>query len=372
MATMMLDDTDQQHQIPRSPLDYLSAFSIVVTAIGFLSRWLPLDLVQGISAYVMGTGIVCAVTTTFFRIIGTPLAGRYLERTDRNALQQLRVENPDATGIVFQRSRGLWMTLVARVAGTSYKDFGYRVFMQCPERLWSHGAIGQVVGYRALQGDEFDHMVHGGGPVGEQAAIDQLRQFVETHDRRFGTTASSLLEIERLIKAYHEEALQLLLPEAKAKASSVVDVGQAEPVTDRLDDLVYQFESMVMACKFIRTVHYRLTKTDKEAISVTDIEVEPGYHAPNEYVLMPLMLAPHSRVATDHDGLIEFTISQAHKSLMAGWVIGRSGDILHPTAGNRAFNAFDEVQSEHPNVSLQETADRTLKRYNDTRSNNDG
>lgn len=372
---MKSEDHDQQRQSRLSPLDYLSAASIGVTAIGFFSLWFPQGLVQGISAFVMGIGLACAFTITLFRMAAVPLAVRFLDKTDRTALQHLSDSNRETSGIVFQRSRGSWTKLVGRVAGPSYHDFGYRVFMQCPERLWGHGCIGQVLGLNALQGDEFDHVFHGGGPVGQQVALERLQEFVETHDRRFGATAESLLEIENLVRVFYKDTLQLLLPDARAKALLVVEVDATESPNKRVESITYQLESMLMAADFLRTVHYRLTKTYTETISSTEIEAQPAYHPPAEYTSLPLLLSPGSKVMIDHDRWVELMFSQAHEALVLGWVIGQRCDIDDEDMGRTAKTALDDImvaQSEHPVSSLQELADRTLKRFDDIRSDNDG
>lgn len=356
------------------PLDCVRDASIVVSVIGFAAQWFPHNVVQLTSTFVMGGALVFAVVIILFRHGVAPLAGRYLDNAERKAMQHLRDANSENSGVVFERKRGFWMTSLARVAGTSYEDFGFMVFMQCPERLWGHGGIGQSLASEALHGEDFDLMVFGGGPIGKLEAIGRVREFVLAHDRRVVLSARRLPELRKWIRGFHDEAQKLLLPDARATAQSVVETEEAGSAKERVEALTYQLTSMIMAADFIETLYYRLTKTDIRHMNPNEVIAQPGYHPPPiEYSSLPLMFTDDTQISVDHDGLIDLMTSWAHKSLVLGWVLGHRGDIDDGDIGTKANIALDNVMASEAGQqasSLQEIADLTLKRFDEIRSTN--
>lgn len=365
---MRYEDTDRQESHPRSPLDWVRDASIGLTLIGFFGQWFPQGIVQVASILVMGLGLLCAVAITILRRLAEPCIGGNLDNVERKALLRLRETNRETTGIVFQRTRSRWYSLLARVAGHSYREFGYGVFMQCPERLWGHGGIGQVLALTVLQGDDFDLMVRGGGPVGKLEAVGRMREFVESHDRRFAVPARGLLELEKSLRSFHDDAQQLLLPDAKAIAQSVTEIGQVESAEERVEALTYQLTSIVMAADFIQTVHYRLMKTDQERMSAEEIVAQPGYQPPAKFASLPLLIPDGTRVQIDHLGLVGMMIAEWHRALVLGWVAGQRGEVDNECLVRMATQALNDVQ-EHPVSSLQELAELVLMRFDEINSN---
>lgn len=368
---MQPEDQGQQPHRPRSPLDIVRDASIGVSMIGFLAQWLSQDIVRTASIVVMGVALFCAVALTIHSRLAVPRLGRYLDNVERKALLRLRETNRETTGIVFQRTRSRWYSLLARVAGHSYREFGYGVFMQCPERLWGHGGIGQVLALTVLQGDDFDLMVRGGGPVGKLEAVGRMREFVESHDRRFAVPARGLLELEKSLRSFHDDAQQLLLPDAKAIAQSVTEIGQVESAEERVEALTYQLTSIVMAADFIQTVHYRLMKTDQERMSAEEIVAQPGYQPPAKFASLPLLIPDGTRVQIDHLGLVGMMIAEWHRALVLGWVAGQRGEVDNECLVRMATQALNDVQEqqEHPVSSLQELAELVLMRFDEINSN---
>ena len=364
---MRPEESEQPRENRRVPLDYVRDASIVVSLIGFSAQWFPQALVQTVSTGVLGVALACAVGLTIFRHLVVPLIARYLDNYDSNASQHFVDANRETEGIVFQRERDRWRTLLARITGIPHQYLGYRVFMRCPKQLWIHGGIGEATAMATLPSDELINMTIGGGPVGTVEAIAQVKLFVMNHDRRIVFSAWGQGNMETCIDAImgaHDGVQKLIQPDAMAAAQAGVQFNEMESPDERVERILYQLDTMMRSVCFLTTVHYRLTKTDTASMDSRDFVVGDGTYDSSKYASLPLLIEGDFRVTTGF-GDSELLASLTAESLAVGYVIGRKGGSLEDEA--IASQISRAVQDADPPAasSLQEFADDILIRLDE-------
>lgn len=361
-------DTRQPATQQRDPLDLVRDAALLAGVLGVLGESYTQSVVQTASTYILWGGIgLAAFTVVTQRWIG-PLIGRWLDRSERASASRLLRENITSTGIVFHRRSHRIKRLLARLAGKTGHDWGYMVFMQCPDELWFQGGIGEATAIRKLAlPEEVRRAVLGIGSIGLAAVIADVKEFVNASDRRIVLTASSIPELIGQINANHDMIQQLILPDAKAVAEVGCEGVGDETATERVERVTYQLDTMMKTILFLQTLHERLTTTDIERIKAEDIYASSGPYDIDDYPSLPLLIEGDTRVEIRQEvGDMDRHIDAPARMFVLGYAIALRGDINDERSWRRTVEAVDYVamQSGKP-IELNDMAAQVVNRLDE-------